>query len=219
MKYPRSVWLSLLIVAALIAGIAWLAGRGREEPVRVYQASATPRPLTMETPATWRRVPPGRMDPRDIIYKAEAGEGRDKVQINVSLPGGDALMNINRWRGLVGLEDIEKDDLDRELKPLKIDQYEGNYVEMVAPERPAGDGADEEPEFGVPPRLAKSKVREAIYVAMVKAKGRTWFFRLKGPVAAAQREKATFKSFIENGVRALAQAVHEPTSEESADGK
>jgi len=213
-KHSRSLWLFLLVVAAAV-----LAGCGREEPIRVYQAAATPRPLTMETPPSWRRVPSGRMDPADIISKFEVGEGRRKVQINVSVPGGAVLANINRWRGQVGLPDIGEKELTKELTPLKIDQYEGSYVEMVAPESPVGDSADEAAEAGVPPRLAKKKAREAIYVAMIPAKGHTWFFRLKGPVAAAQREKATFKSFVENGLRALALAVHEPTSEEAADGK
>jgi hypothetical protein len=207
------VWLSLLTVAA-----ALLTGCGRDEPIRVYETAATPRPRTMEPPAHWRRVPPGRMDPGDILSKFETGEGRDRVQINVSSPNNDdPLANINRWRNQLGLGPIDEKDLPGQLTALKVDQYEGKYAEMVAPERSPDEKADE---AGIPPHLAKRPaVREAIYVAMVPAKGRTWFFRLKGPVAAAEREKATFKAFVENSMKAIALAVREPTSEEAADGK
>jgi len=210
-KYPRRVLLLFL------CGPALLAGCGQEEPIRVYETAATPRPMAMELPPNWRRVPLTRMDPGDVLYKFEAGEGRDKVQVNVSVPGGTPLANINRWRGLVGLPEIRESQLNQELTPLKIDQYVGDYVEMVGPETSADEKSEDAAD--VPPHVAKKKVREAIYVAMVPVKGRTWFFRLRGPVAAAQKEKAAFKSFVENGVRALALAVREPNSQESADGK
>ena len=94
--------------------------------------------------------------------------------------------------------------------------------EKAAAEKAAAEKADAEsddPADGAP-KAAKKKppVRETIYGAIIPAKGRNWFFKLRAPVAAAPSERANFKTFIETGLRALTLAVREPTSEESAHG-
>jgi hypothetical protein len=208
-KHPRSLWHSLLAAAAL-------AGCGREEPIRVYEASATPRPQVLEMPATWRPVPLTQKDRgAGVLYNFEAGRDPNKVQINVSALGGGLLANVNRWRRQLSLPPIEGGELAQLLVPLKVDQYAGNYIELVAPENPP------EPDPNDPAAMLGKKrpaVRDAIYGAIIAAKGHQWVFRLKGPVAAAERERANFKTFVENGLRAIAAAVHESKSEEPADG-
>jgi hypothetical protein len=213
-KHRRLVWLLPLVF------LGALAGCGREEPLRVYEAVATPRPQPLEMPSSWRRATPDQFS----IYAFEAGEGRDRVAITISSAGGDLLANINRWRRQVGLENLDERGLPRQLQPVKIDQYEGHYVEMESPLEDTADAAghpgdEKEPADGSP-KAAKKKprVREAIYGAIIPAKGRNWFFKLRGPIAAAASERANFKTFVETGLRALTLAVREPTSEESADG-
>jgi hypothetical protein len=200
--------------------LAALAGCSQEEPIRVYEAAGTSRPRTLEAPASWRWVSPNDGVSR---YAWDAGEGRGRVRITVSAAGGDLLSNINRWRvQQLGLDRLEASELHQHLKPLKIDQYEGYYVEMMSPETPVDEPSDEaepaDPDFPKAPKR-KPPVREAIYGAIIPAKGHNWFFKLRGPIAAAERERDNFKTFVESGLRTIALAVHEPTSQESADGK
>jgi hypothetical protein len=192
-----------------LAAIAALAGCGREEPLRVYVTEAAPRPQVLEIPSTWRPVPRLVGDPADVKHKFEAGSGADKLQINISTPGGGLLANVNRWRRQLFLHDVAEGYLMSLLKPLDIDEYHGYWIELVGPET--------QPEVipdNVPP-MARNKpyVREALYGAIVPAKGLQWFFRLKGPVAAAEKEKANFRAFVESGLRQIAAATHEPKPE------
>jgi hypothetical protein len=208
-KHPRRIWLALLgpIAAALI-------GCGREEPIRVYGTAAAPRPQTLETPAEWRRVNAGQV----ALYAFEAGQGKNLARISISLSGGTLLDNINRWRDQVGLGDIDQEEMEKQLTRVTIDQYHGHYVQMS--QMSSQPGSDEKsPADGKPKPARKPPSRGAIHGVIIPAKGRTWFFKLEGSVAAVQREKDTFRSFVDDALRALALAVSEPASEDSADGK
>jgi len=131
-----SIALACRLSAAAALGRVALAGCGKEEPLRVYETAATPRPQVLEIPSTWRPVPRRQMDPIDVLYKFEAGSGADKLQINISTSGGGLLANVNRWRGQPGIlfRPLAEGELLDALEPLQIDEYRGYWVELVGPE-------------------------------------------------------------------------------------
>ncbi|MCI0683952.1 MAG: hypothetical protein L0Y71_17735 [Gemmataceae bacterium] len=188
-----------MAVAVLIAAVAMLLARGSEEPIRVYQAAATPRPVTLTPPSGWRRANAGQFS----LYAFEAGQGRERARATISLSEGTPLANVNRWRGQVGLREIGQKELDQ-LPTLKIDEHQGYYLEVQAP-----------PPDGTP---RPGQRHEAISGAIISAKGRAWYFKLEGSLVAVDREKAAFKSFIESALPALVLAVREPAAEDTAYG-
>ena len=102
-------------------------------------------------------------------YEATVGDAA--ANISVSKAGGSLLMNVNRWRGQVGLGgyDAEK---DIEAEETTVGEKPGLLTEMHGP-----DG-------------------ESIVVAIVPDEQRTWFFKLMGNTSVVENETAAFKEYL-----------------------
>jgi len=100
-------------------------------------------------PEGWTREPGNTF--RYATLKIPAGEGAETLEMSVSaLPGGapeteQAVANINRWRGQVGLSDINaqaveaaKDDLSQETSRVKSGESTIYFVNLVGKQQAGG---------------------------------------------------------------------------------
>ncbi len=146
------------------------------------------RPLISfsHVPAGWK---PGKLESArggiTVRYQAAfdvQAEGQ-RVEITVmDLPGvaADPLLNVNRWRGLIGLGPVTQQALDEQLREFPIGQVMGHYIEIV--------GRDDAPR------------PESILAVIAPHQGKAWFFRLKGDAKLAEREKERFESFVRSAM-------------------
>lgn len=155
------------------AGVAGTKSKPAAESKKT-PSTAAPSDLTYEVPKEWS---PGAMN---AMRKAafQVTDGDQKVEITVSTAGGDQLANINRWRGQIGLEPTTQSELDEQIKKLKVGNALGDYIILVGP--------------------ADAPKPQSIYGAIVNHAGQTWFFKLVGDAALAEREKAHFESFVQS---------------------
>lgn len=86
------------------------------------------------------------------------------------------MQNVNRWRDQVKLPETSEKELLASATKITVDGTEGLFVELVGPE--------------------SVEKRETILGALVVRGDKVWFFKLRGDVALAAREKGAFESFI-----------------------
>ncbi len=136
-------------------------------------------------PASWKAVP--AHSPRKAEFAITDGRQEARVTlIDFSANEGpmiaDPLLNINRWRREVGLEEIQKDALAKATETIQIDGQPATFAAMIP------DAAKSE----------QSQVALATLAAMVRNGDRIWFIKMMGSrdlVAARQNE---FKTFLKS---------------------
>ncbi|MBL7037385.1 MAG: hypothetical protein ISR77_02090 [Pirellulaceae bacterium] len=164
-------------------------GCGRVDEIRRYQvpksqAVETPRPeaddvgFTFKAHESWE--PGQRVLSRggitivyDAVFRVTDGQQRLDITVNRMPAGGSSLMNVNRWRGQVGLEPLEADQLEQSAKDIEIDGTAAKYVEMVGSE-------------------------ESIFGAIAVRGRETWYLKLKGATELADQEKENFQEFLKS---------------------
>lgn len=146
-------------------------------PAQPAAPANSPRPssdLKYDLPAGW--APSAGNAFSKAAFKVE--DGGKSVEITVTSAGGDSRANINRWRGQIKLPPLESAELAKEIQPIKLGERTGEYVSLIGP-------ADANP-------------REAILGVIVADGGTSWFIKLKGDVALAEREKKNFEAFVQS---------------------
>ncbi|HXT38523.1 MAG TPA: hypothetical protein VN887_00725 [Candidatus Angelobacter sp.] len=131
-----------------------------------------------EIPAGWQEVPPTEM----LLAKFLAGGNDGKAEVTVSAFPGDAgglLANVNRWRGQVGLAPIDQAELEKQITSLDVMGGKAMLVDVSGQNARAG-----------------SKAR--LIGVIVPREGQTWFYKLMGDPAVAQREKDPFIKFVQS---------------------
>ncbi len=129
-------------------------------------------------PANWREVPPTQM----LLAKFAISGADGAADVTVSsFPGdvGGPLANINRWRGMVGLEPVGAEGLDKAFTSLDV---MGGKAMLV-------DVNGKSPKSGKDTRLVG---------VIWPRNGETWFYKLMGDSAAAGREKEAFLKFVQS---------------------
>ena len=121
-------------------------------------------------PKGWTEKPASSM--RRASFSVDHEDGRLDVSVSVlGMAGGGKLANINRWCGQVGLESITLREMSSVAQPCLISKHHATYVELFGEE-------------------------QAIVAAILSFHGKTWFFKMQGPVDAARQEVASFKQFL-----------------------
>jgi hypothetical protein len=139
--------------------------------------SSTSKPQ-WEVPAGWREVAPTQM----ILAKFELGDNASKADVTVSSfsgPAGGLKANVDRWRGQLGLPAIAQTELNSLVQPLDVPGEQAMLVDM--------SGSD-----------SKTGERARIIGVIVPRGKATWFFKLMGDGAVAEREKAAFLKFVQS---------------------
>jgi hypothetical protein len=126
-------------------------------------------------PANWQQLPPSPMLRAKFLVP---GAGPGKAEVNISVAGGGALMNINRWRGQLGLAPVGEGDLEQLARPLDVPGAKAIVVDM--------SGTDVK--TGQPARML---------AVMVPQGEQSWFFKLMGDPTVVEKEKAAFLQFVQ----------------------
>ena len=149
-----------------------------EKPPPGGEPEGTPAKPTWEVPAEWREAPVGQMS----LARFEIGGTDGKAEVTVSaFPGaaGGLLGNLNRWRGQLGLKPVSQAEAEKLVASLDVMGGKAMLVDMNG----------QNPQTGQKVRLIS---------AIVPREGLTWFYKLMGDEAAAEREKAAFIKFVQS---------------------
>ncbi len=131
--------------------------------------------LTWKAPADWQAMPAIAM--RKATYSIP-GEGAARAELSITaFPGdvGGELANLNRWRGQIQLPPLAESDLAAAV--TRTDQN-GLHFAVVDFAGKSAAGA------------------QRILGAIVPFNGATWFFKLTGPDALVENQKAAFETFL-----------------------
>lgn len=139
--------------------------------------TATGDSLTWTGAAHWTAKPATAMRRGSF---AIAGADNTTAELTITaFPGdvGGELANLNRWRGQLQLPPISADELAGSIERFEHNSLSFAVVDLVAP-----PGAD-------PKRILGASVPFA---------GSTWFFKLMGPPALVENEKAAFRALLDS---------------------
>lgn len=182
-------WVNLKGTLASSASMPPFANRGAggpklpgAEPPKREQGPAAPPKAPVEpvesdefsftAPTDWK---PGTTGPfRKAAFEVTADGEKCEITVSSLAAAGSVLLpNINRWRGQIGLQEIEQAELQKALEPVTVDGHDGHVIELV------GD-------------------RKSILGAIVIVEDQGWFVKLTGEKKLAAREKANFISFVKS---------------------
>lgn len=142
------------------------------------ESGSTPDLPNWQVPAAWKPAPPGQF----LVAKYVAGEGEQQVEINISQSAGEGggwVGNVNRWRRQLGLTEAGAEEIRQQTVSLSLAQGQGMQIELT--------GTDVRK--GTPARVVG---------VMVPLADRTWFYKLMGPPAAVEEQKAAFLQFVQS---------------------
>ena len=141
------------------------------------QASDQTKP-NWQVPTGWKELPGGPF----LVSKFSIGaEDTPPTTVNVSMSqgeGGGLVMNVNRWRGQIGLSPLPEAEISKALTSLDTAGGKAMFIDLA--------GTD-----------PKSGQKARIVGAIVSQPNRTWFYKLMGGDATVTKEKDTFAKFVE----------------------
>lgn len=131
--------------------------------------------LVWTAPAHWTSKALGTMRKGSYSITGEHGATADLAI--TAFPGdtGGLFANVNRWRGQVGLPPLTEAELKTTVEHLDIGALHVDLVYCAG---------------------TVSGQPNALLGAIVPHNGETWFFKLLGPTALVEREKAAFQEFL-----------------------
>jgi hypothetical protein len=142
------------------------------------QGSSEGRP-TWQVPADWKEIAGGPF----LVAKFSIGSGdKQQTSVNVSMSqgqGGGLLLNVNRWRGQLGLAPFSESDVTKQMTSVDTAGGKAMFVDMT--------GTD-----------AKTGSKARLVAAVVPQQGQTWFYKLMGDEQIVEREKDTFSKFVQS---------------------
>ncbi len=130
-----------------------------------------------QVPTGWKEIPGGAF----LLAKFEVG-GTPQTTVNVSRSpgeGGGVLMNVNRWRGQLGLAPLSDEDITKEATSLDTSGGKAMVFDMT--------GTD-----------ARSGQKARLMAAIIPQGGQTWFYKLMGNEQVVDGQKDAFTQFIKS---------------------
>jgi hypothetical protein len=103
----------------------------------------------------------------------KAVDGESTVVITVTKTGGDRLANVNRWRGQLKLEPFTAEQLAANAKKVEVGNIAAEEYDMV-------------------------NESKTIFGVIAKGDGQSWFIKLMGNTALAERERLHFEAFLKS---------------------
>jgi hypothetical protein len=155
-------------------------GTNAKLPSRAGRGSA-PEPETAALPQ-WK-VPPGWQEiqhsPMLRAQFAVAGKDGAKAEVNISVAGGAPIMNVNRWRGQLGLPPAGGDEFAKLVTGLDVQGGKAMLVDMT--------GTD-----------VKTSRKARLVGVIVPQNNGTWFYKLMGDESVVEAEKPAFVEFVKS---------------------
>jgi hypothetical protein len=130
-------------------------------------------------PPNWKETSPGQFLVAKFLI---SGTGEAQAAVNVSASsgnGGGLLMNVNRWRGQLGLGSATEEDLSKLATRIDLPGVKASLVEM--------SGTD-----------ARSGQEARMLAVMVPQSSQTWFYKLMGTPAVVAQNKDAFLKFVQS---------------------
>lgn len=130
-------------------------------------------------PAGWKQVPA----PSAFLlakYDIE-GSGGAKAEVNVSAlggTGGGVIMNVNRWRGQLGLGQVSEEDFSKQAQTLDVGGTKATVVDLT--------GTD-----------SKTGQKSRLIGVIVPQADQTWFYKLMGDGQVVEQQKDAFTKFVQ----------------------
>lgn len=125
--------------------------------------------LKYDKPAEWEEAPATTFSKVSLRVR----DGDNKLDITVTPSRGKMVDNVNRWRGQLEMEPLTEDNLMPTAKKVAVGNHSGSLFEMTNKGR-------------------------SIYGAIVELPETTWFVKLIGDSALAEREQARFETFLKS---------------------
>jgi hypothetical protein len=145
-------------------------GRGPSPPAADREAPAAGSPLKYDVPEGWSEEPATGF--RKASFRlSDGGESGEVLVSDLDASAGDLLPNVNRWRGMIGLQPTTQLDVDQHAESIAVGRHEGKYIEMI------GEG-------------------KATLAVICQAGGRAWFIKMTGDKGLVERQRDHFKSFV-----------------------
>ena len=161
------------IAQAMAAGQHSQTARAENPP----EPEEPPQLPEWEVPSGWKPQPP----PNEMVLAsfaladAEGGKAVLSVSVLGAMSGG-MLANVNRWRGQIGLGEVDATELAKLVRPLDEKEGSATLVDMTG---------------------ERNGQKTRIIGAVVPKNGRTWFYKIMGNERVAEQEKAAFLKFLQ----------------------
>jgi hypothetical protein len=177
---------ALVCLAVAMAGCSdkeVTAYRVPKDPASAPAAPAAESPgasapaLEWKVPAGWQAQAVSGLRAASFLAPGPGGASADVSVVTFTGAGGDALANINRWRGQLQLAPIGADALASAVSGL---------------DGPAGHFAVAD----LSGEAAQGKEPVRILGAWIEQPGRVWFFKMMGPTGAVESQRDAFFSFL-----------------------
>lgn len=142
-------------------------GGGEAAPGENIAAAPAHAGITWEVPDGWREVA------ADVQFRVATLAGGNTETVITKFPGrvGSLLMNVNRWRGQLGLAPVV-DLAETDAREVAVGPEAGTLVSMVGE---SGDG---------------------MRVAIVERTNFTWFLKQTGSAVDLEAQRGAFDAFI-----------------------
>ncbi len=137
------------------------------------------KPIKYMVPQGWEETGPRSMMGITIVTSFQIQEAGQRAEVQVTpLPGmgmgGGVLNNVNRWRGQVGLPDINQAQLDRDPpKSIRVGNAEAPYYDFTGPSK----------------RMLLVTAQHA---------GQTWYLKMIGSADLVGKNKSKFEAFVKS---------------------
>lgn len=152
-----------------------LVGRGMPLPGNMVPPppqhapqAAAGKPV-FEKPAEWTEAPATMFALVSLLAK----DGDAEAKITVTSARGDRRSNVNRWRDQVQLEPWKDEELKAAAQQVALKAGSAELYEI-------------------------SNGGRTIYGVIAEDHGQTWFIKLDGPTALAERERPHFVAFLQS---------------------
>jgi hypothetical protein len=131
-----------------------------------------------QVPDGWKEVPGGGFLVAKFVI---TGADSSQAAVNVSMSsgsGGGLAMNVNRWRGQLGLSSLSEDDLNKSVTSMETAQGKAMLVDVA--------GVD-----------ARTNQKARLIGVIVPQANRTWFYKLMGNEQVVEKERDAFSKFVQ----------------------
>jgi hypothetical protein len=159
-----------ILCLGLLTSVGFL-GCEKAKQIKVYTIPTEPAP-----PDSWGFASPS--GPEKARFTITDINGTASVTMTVLQgDGGGLLENVNRWRGQMGLEKLEKENLADVVKSVKGLSKEAHMIDIT----------------GISQR---TQIESRLVGVIVTSKELTWFYKLMGSPPVVEEAKEGFLDYL-----------------------
>ncbi len=182
-KFRRISAFAAIAAAGLLVGCEDPGIQSYSIPAESHTSTAPTAPLvSWVTPEGWVEMASGSAM-RYATFSIKGLHGHD-VDVSITpLPAmqGGELENVNRWRGQVGLDPIDQEELDKQAEKVSIGGEEARLFDMTSKEA-----------------TVHGEHYQRILAVTHSMPGKIWFFKMMGVAETVGEQKEAFQAFLKS---------------------